>query len=311
LTQLRASNNQINSCLDFGPPLCTAEKAWSSGHQAIGSLMTSADLQKNCIEKIDDLCRHKFLEILLLGSNMIAKIEGLKTLVNLKVLDLSYNKIRQIEGLSGLNIQELNLRGNLITDVSGLGVSELPHLTALDVAENKIKSLKPLEACDNLLYLDVRDNRLDAIRQVEFLKELKYLEVLYFLGNPGSKKPFYRGRIIFRLPKLGRLDFTKVTAEETVKSCNLYPYHEAAMEVGGCDLEQRKNVFSQFIHDEEYVDFNPQLDDEELELTLEELISGESEFLREEKLFMEKAVIREEAEILVDNILSGGEIVRR
>ena len=74
---------------------------------------------------------------------------------------------------------------------------------------------------------------------------------------------------------------------------------------------QRKNVFSQFIHDEEYVDFNPQLDDEELELTLEELISGESEFLREEKLFMEKAVIREEAEILVDNILSGGEIVRR
>jgi Leucine-rich repeat (LRR) protein len=87
------------------------------------------------------------------------------------------------------------LRGNKISKLSGLGISELPRLAVLDVAQNFIKTLEPLGACENLEYLDVRDNQIDMIRQVEFLSRLQFLQHLYFLGNPCSLKPFYRSKI--------------------------------------------------------------------------------------------------------------------
>ena len=294
LTQLRASDNRIESCLDFAPPLCTSENAWSSGHRAVGSLLSSVDLRGNAIAQINDLSRHKLIEVLLLGRNFISKIEGLSNLSNLKVLDLSYNNLCAIEGLRGLMIQELNLRGNRIEDLSALGAEELPRLTVLDLAENRIKTLKPLRACDHLSFLDVRDNKLEAIRQVEFLKDLKSLEVLYFIGNPAARKPHYRKRIIFRLPHIDRIDFTKVSSEEKVRGYNVYP--EISNEG---DQRERKEVHNRYLPGEEFMDFNVPLYDEELQLTWEELEAGESFALRDEKIFIEKAIVRENAENVV------------
>lgn len=306
LTQLKARDNQIDKCLDFCPPFCEKDNAWSSGHQAVGSLLSSADLRNNKIADIGDISRHTYLEILLLGKNLISKIDGVSCLMNLKVLDLSYNKIKTIDGLSGLNIQELNLRGNMIEEISNLGSNHLPRLSVLDIAENRIKSLKPLEACEKLSFLDVRDNQLEFLRQVEFLLDLQFLEVLMLLGNPASKKPFYRRRIIYRLPSLDRLDFTKISSEEKVKAFNLYPSLNEDGTVSNDegnrynDLQGRINVFSKFIPQQEYIDFSASLQDEELELSLEELMMGETFTTRDEKLYISEFLRKQEAEILIE-----------
>ena len=309
LTQLKAQCNQIDKCLNFSPPLCHADNAWSSGHQAIGSLLASIDLSNNKITGIDDLSKHTYLEILLLSKNLVSKINGLGSLKNLKVLDLSYNKIERIDGLSGLNIQELNLRGNIIKEISNLDSIHLPQLSVLDIAENRIKSLKPLEACEKLSFLDVRDNRLELLRQVEFLADLQFLEVLMFLGNPASEKPYYRRRIIYRLASLNKLDFTKISSEEKVRAFNLYPVLNEDGSLSSNegnkfnDLQGRINVFNKYIPHQEYIDFSASFHDEELELTLEELMMGETFATRDEKLYISEVVRKQEAQILVETAL--------
>ena len=306
LTQLKAQSNQIDKCLAFCPPLCRKDNAWSTGHQAVGSMLSSVDLSDNRIAGIGDLSNHRYLEILLLGKNVISKIDGVGTLLNLKVLDLSYNKIKTIDGLSGLNIQELNLRGNCIEKITNLGSNYLPKLSVLDIAENKIKSLKPLEACEKLSFLDIRDNQLEFLRQVEFLADLQFLEVLMFLGNPASKKPFYRRRIIYRLASLSKLDFTKISSEEKVRAFNLYPtLNEDGTVSNGegnrfNDLQKRMDVFCKYIPHQEYIDFSASLQDEELELTLDELMLGETSAMRDEKLYISEILRKQEAEMLVE-----------
>ena len=306
LTQLKAQSNQIDKCLAFSPPLCRKDNAWSTGHQAVGSMLSSVDLSDNRIAGIGDLLNHRYLEILLLGKNVISKIDGVGTLLNLKVLDLSYNKIKTIDGLNGLSIQELNLRGNCIEKITNLGSNYLPKLSVLDIAENKIKSLKPLEACEKLSSLDVRDNQLEFLRQVEFLADLQFLEVLMFLGNPASKKPFYRRRIIYRLASLSKLDFTKISSEEKVRAFNLYPtLNEDGTVSNGegnrfNDLQKRMDVFCKYIPHQEYIDFSASLQDEELELTLDELMLGETFAMRDEKLYVSEILRKQEAEMLVE-----------
>jgi Leucine-rich repeat (LRR) protein len=88
LVQLVANDNQIEDCLKFAPPLCTPQNAWSTGQQAIGSVLTSVDLRNNKILKINNLSDHRFLEFLLLSGNMISQIEGLMNLAYLKVPEL-------------------------------------------------------------------------------------------------------------------------------------------------------------------------------------------------------------------------------
>lgn len=97
-----------------------------------------------------------------------------------------------MENLQGLPIQELNLKGNQISDISGVGLSELPRLSVLDLSENKIKSLTPLQFSTNLEQLDLRNNKISMIRQLELLEQLSFLQVLLLHGNPCAGKSFYR-----------------------------------------------------------------------------------------------------------------------
>ena len=78
-------DNSLRDCLNFCPPLCNSEVKWSTGHKALGSLITSANFSNNLIAKINDLSNHTFLEFLLLSKNQIEKIEGVSNLKNLKV----------------------------------------------------------------------------------------------------------------------------------------------------------------------------------------------------------------------------------
>jgi len=271
LVQLDASWNEVGECLAFAPPRCSRTQAWSDGDLAVGSMLTLANLSHNRINALRDLSAHAFLETLLLGYNSIVQIEGLQNLKFLQVLDLSYNKIAAISGLDGLRLQELNLEGNELSSLEGLG--GLPSLSVLNVARNKLESLQPLQSCQSLLTLDAGHNAVSVLRQVEFLRPLPWLANLTLMGNPGARKAHYRLRVLFKLPNLKRLDTSNASAEEQVRACNLFRSQ-------GGDLEARAAVHAKYFPGEPFEDFGPTAfweDDEEGgEMTAEPTAAAEA-----------------------------------
>jgi len=248
LVELNASWNDLTNCLDFAPALCDSDNAWSQGDLAVGSMLTLANFSHNRISRLNDLDRHPFLETLLLSHNSIERIQGLQSLAYLQVLDLSYNRISVIEGLDGLRLQELNLEGNQLESADGL--AKLVNLSVLNISHNKIRSLYPLRLCNKLLKLEAGYNDIQVIKQALFLRDIPWLGFLSLRGNPCCRKIHYRYRILFRLPMLKRLDVTNVTAEEHIRTCNLF-------RVQGGDLEAREAVFALHFPGEPFEDFGP------------------------------------------------------
>ena len=257
LMQLDLSHNSLTRCLDFNPVCCNKEHAWSQGDTAIGSMLTKANLSHNNIFKLDSLAHHPFLEVLIISNNSIECIEGLSTLKFLKVLDVSNNRITDITGLDYLELNELNLRQNRITLLSGL--EKCLKLSSLDVSSNSIRSLLPLKDCANLMWLDARDNQIEYARQAEFLSELTWLNTVLLMGNPCSRKHMYRRRVIHRLRNLFKLDESAVTAEEKIETANMFGTELS-------DADGRMNVFYKHLPHDSFE--NPIIfQDEELSLT--------------------------------------------
>lgn len=115
---------------------------------------------------------------------------GLQSLHNLQVLDLSFNELTSIEALSGLQIQELNLKGNKIIDLTGL--HELPRLRSLDVCSNQVADLTPLSKCLELSYLDIAENKVESVEDFFVLKTCTNLRKLLALRNKASQVLSYR-----------------------------------------------------------------------------------------------------------------------
>ena len=264
LVQLDASNNELTECLDFTLAQCTSDNAWSDGDTALGSMLTLANLSFNKIETLPDLSHHFHLEVLMLTNNSISSIQGLSALKFLNVLDLSNNKLTSIQGLDNLPIQELNLGGNAIASLEGL--EKLARLSSLNISKNDIMSLSALKDCTQLRVLTACDNRIVYIRQTEFLSGLPWLGVLELMGNPCSRKQYYRRRVLFRLPKLERLDKSNVSPEEMIETANLY-----GLEAGG-DVAERAAVFSKHYPHDQFEVHGPFFMDDEDGVTEEQLL---------------------------------------
>ncbi|KAI8096336.1 uncharacterized protein BX664DRAFT_56853 [Halteromyces radiatus] len=98
-----------------------------------------------------------------LSSNLLIDIpQSLSILYNLHSLDLAYNMISFTMGINAVlgNIQELNLRGNRLTNVVGLD-----RLWALE-------------------RLDLRDNRIEDMTEIHRLISLPNLDDVWVMGNP-------------------------------------------------------------------------------------------------------------------------------
>eukprot|EP01038_Epipyxis_sp_PR26KG_P012929 gene12929-17330_t len=263
---LNASHNNISECLEFYPKHCNHDNAWSSGHHAVGSMLTIVDLSSNKIQAMRDMSRHRFLETLILNKNQISTIQGIHTLRFLKILDLSYNNIIRIQGISGLPIRDLILKGNKLRILEGL--DELPHLTTLDISENEVYSLAPLTGCVNITSIDVSNNYINYIRQTEFLRDVSWLSSLCMSGNPCDQKPFYRLRVLYRLPHLTKFDSIETTTEEKVQAFNLYKSPAG-------DIPKRVEVLKKYLPTKTFIDYSPQLGyDEEQDLSFEDLAMG-------------------------------------
>ena len=110
---------------------------------------------------------------------------------------------------------------------------------------------------------DVCDNRIRYIRQCEFLRQLEWLGVVELMGNPCSKKQLYRRRVLFHLPKLQRLDKSKVTPGEYIEAANLYGVEEG-------DVPTRAEIYSRHYPNDVFEVHGPFFLDDEQELTPEQ-----------------------------------------
>lgn len=105
-------------------------------------------------------------------------------LAELETLDVRNNQIRNLDGLQyAVNLQELNLRNNGITDVILAGMNleilaELPRLWYLSLRENSLSNLNidsSLRLLNQLTFLSIRDNHIEDISALQSLVNLNNL----------------------------------------------------------------------------------------------------------------------------------------
>lgn len=172
-----------------------------SGIKNISSL-ESLTIRFAELKDISDLSNLVKLSVLDLNNNKIDDISVVSSLPNLKVLNLEKNKILDISVLSELkNIEKLNLSQNYyfksysplknIHSLTELNISfmnignnigllkGLTNLKVLDITENKITTIKPLQNLHGLIKLRAANNNIEDISILEGFKNIEHLD----LGN--------------------------------------------------------------------------------------------------------------------------------
>jgi len=98
-----------------------------------------------------------------------------KNAENILSFDLSHNKITEIKGLGLTNLQRLWLNNNRITDIVGLGLNHLTNLQKLYLDDNQIIKIKGLDHLTNLETLWLDRNQITEIKGLDHLTNLKTL----------------------------------------------------------------------------------------------------------------------------------------
>jgi len=138
---------------------------------------------------------------------------------------------------NALNDRELNLRGNKLVILENLGATQ-DQFDSIDFSDNEIQRIEnfPLLRRVKTLYftnnriariapklgtnlpqlhtLVIMNNKLENLGDLEPLRDLPTLRSLSLNNNNVQKKRNYRLFVVYLLPKLKVLDWSKVTAEE-------------------------------------------------------------------------------------------------
>lgn len=141
--------------------------------------------------------------------------------------------------------RELRIRGLKINAIENLGAT-LNQFDCFDLCDNSIKKLDnfPLlsrlkclllsnnriykiasnleESIPNLERLILTNNHIQELGDIDALSTLKNLKILSLVNNPITEKPHYRYYVIFKLPQLKLLDFSKVKISERNESKALF-----------------------------------------------------------------------------------------
>jgi len=139
--------------------------------------------------------------------------------------------------INPLKDRELSLRGLKIPTIENLGVTEdqfeaidfsdneiiklenfplLPRLTTLLLNNNRIAKISDglSQFIPKLSNLMLTNNKLSKFEDVKALSQFKNLNNLSLVHNPVSKLTHYRLYVIYLLPRLKILDFTKIKPQE-------------------------------------------------------------------------------------------------
>ncbi|OAQ32529.1 L domain-like protein, partial [Linnemannia elongata AG-77] len=140
-------------------------------------------------------------------------------------LDLRSHKIPAIENLGvtkDLN-DSLDLTDNDIRALANFPV--LHRLKTLLLSNNRISKIDPellTNYLPNLTTLVLTNNALAELSDLQGLAGGKFLEHLVLLDNPLTKKKYYRLYVIWKLPTVRVLDFTKVARKERQEAKKLF-----------------------------------------------------------------------------------------
>ncbi|KAG0263208.1 U2 small nuclear ribonucleoprotein A' [Linnemannia exigua] len=140
-------------------------------------------------------------------------------------LDLRSHKIPAIENLGvtkDLN-DSLDLTDNDIRALSNFPV--LYRLKTLLLSNNRISKIDPnllTNYLPNLTTLVLTNNAIAELSDLQGLAGGAVLEHLVLLDNPVTKKKYYRLYVIWKLPTVRVLDFTKVARKERQEAKKLF-----------------------------------------------------------------------------------------
>eukprot|EP01121_Diplochlamys_sp_Union-15-3_P021527 TRINITY_DN8753_c0_g1_i1.p1 TRINITY_DN8753_c0_g1~~TRINITY_DN8753_c0_g1_i1.p1 ORF type:complete len:243 (+),score=37.42 TRINITY_DN8753_c0_g1_i1:106-834(+) len=147
--------------------------------------------------------------------------------------------------INPLKERELDLRGNKIPLIENLGATQ-DHYDVIDLSDNELSKLEnfPLltrlhtlffnnnkiskiiegieKALPSLETLVLTNNRLQELRDIDNLSGLKNLKLLSLLNNPITTRPHYRLYVIYKIPSLRVLDFTKIRLKEREAANQLF-----------------------------------------------------------------------------------------
>lgn len=190
LVMINFSHNRVTECLQYRTPLFNAGEPDPQGEAMLGSMLARANLAHNCIERVDSIDHHPFLEELILSHNRIEHVQPLSALSYLQTLDLSDNRLTDVSSLHGLRLKELYLDDNQIVDLTP--ISSLQELNILSAARNHVSDLAPLHSLWQLQAVDLKQNSVQEIQQVAYLSGLAWFHTLVLTGNPCASKEHYR-----------------------------------------------------------------------------------------------------------------------
>lgn len=169
-------------------------------------------------------------------------------------------KIPAIENLGATYNQFdcFDLSDNLIKKLENFPL--LPRLKCLLLSNNRITKIAPnlQESIPNLERLILTNNYIQELGDIDVLSTLENIKVLSLINNPLTTKKFYRNYIIFKLPHLTLLDFSKVKPQERADSQALFSGIDGqvlADEVG----VKSKNLGGSIDNDDDQDSFNQEL----------------------------------------------------
>lgn len=120
-------------------------------------------LDRNYIQKLENLDTLTRLEQLTVSYNEIEQIEGLEKLTQLRVLDLQFNKLRSIANLDhNLALTKLGLSSNQLERLTSL--RHLQQLRQLYISFNLLKEVEELAYLPNLKRIVMTGNQIHSIR---------------------------------------------------------------------------------------------------------------------------------------------------
>ncbi|MBQ6470117.1 MAG: leucine-rich repeat domain-containing protein [Lachnospiraceae bacterium] len=187
LTRLEAENNGITDL----SPLAKAvnlqvldvsgnELADLSALKECTSL-TGLDVSGNQLESLEGIEACIRMETLRAGNNRIGDLDALSNMTILKKVSLPGNHIEMTDVLakSAATLEELDLAENAVADISPL--EKCTALKMLILRHNAVKNMEYVRSLENLQTLDISEN---AIAVADGLSHLKSLETLDISDNP-------------------------------------------------------------------------------------------------------------------------------
>lgn len=164
-------------------------------------------------------------------------------------------KINAIENL-GATLNQFDcfdLSDNSIKKLDNLPL--LPRLKCLLLNNNRIYKIAPNleESVPNLERLILTNNYIQELGDIDTLSTLKNLSVLSLLNNPVTAKSHYRHYVIYKLPNLRLLDFSKVKRKEREEANALFAGTDGDMLVRSIGIKS-KTIDDDFKHELESKD---------------------------------------------------------